>query len=150
MAANLKARASITIDSPRDRVWRALVDPNMIREYMFGADVRTSWEVGRPITWKGEMNGIAFEDKGVVLKFDTPKTLQFSHFSPLSRQPDLPENYHIITIDLAEADGETRVTLTQNRNETEEARQHSEQNWNLMLEGLKDVVENASSNRPSG
>jgi hypothetical protein len=33
------------------------------------------------------------------------------------------------------------VTLTQDKNEDEEARQHSEQNWQMMLDGLKKFVE---------
>jgi uncharacterized protein YndB with AHSA1/START domain len=150
MPVNLEARATIVIESPRFEVWHALVDPEIIKQYMFGAAVHTNWEVGRPITWKGEMNGTPFEDKGVVLKFDRPKTLRFSHFSPLSGAPDVPENYHTVTISLSDADGGTRVTLTQDNNESEEARQHSEENWALMLEGLKDVVENGDTDRPIG
>jgi uncharacterized protein YndB with AHSA1/START domain len=149
MRENLEARATIVIDSPRTDVWDALVDPATIREYMFGAEVYTNWEVGRPIRWKGEVDGTPFEDKGVVLTCDRPKTLRFSHFSPLSGVPDVPENYHTVTIDLADEERGTRVTLTQDHNETEGARQHAEQNWGLMLEGLKDVVENARPNRPT-
>jgi hypothetical protein len=33
------------------------------------------------------------------------------------------------------------VTLIQDNNETAEAREHSEKNWQMMLDGLKAVVE---------
>jgi hypothetical protein len=35
----------------------------------------------------------------------------------------------------------TRVTLSQDNNETEEAREHSTKNWAMMLAGLKKHVE---------
>ena len=47
-----------------------------------------------------------------------------------------------ITIDLFETKGETRVLLLQDNNPTESAREHSEQNWNMMLESLKKFIEN--------
>jgi hypothetical protein len=38
-----------------------LIDPNLIKEYMFGSLVETDWQVGSPIVWKGECgsNGAA-------------------------------------------------------------------------------------------
>jgi hypothetical protein len=48
------------------------------------------------------------------------------HFSPLSSQPDVPENYHNVTIELSGERRQTKVTLTQDNNENEEARQHND------------------------
>lgn len=45
---------------------------------------------------------------------------------------------------MAAADVGTIVTLAQDSNDTEEARQHSEGNWATMLAGLKDYVEGKS------
>jgi len=141
MTEDLIATSAITIDAPRSEVWNALTDSVAAKQYMFGADVRSDWKVGSPITWSGEFNGKAFEDKGEVLLADPGHLLQYSHFSPQSGQPDRPENYHIVTIELVETRDGTDVTLKQNNNETEEARKHSEQNWNTMLQSLKKVVE---------
>ena len=35
----------------------------------------------------------------------------------------------------------TRVSLSQDNNENDQAREHSEQNWKTMLEGLKKLLE---------
>ena len=35
---------------------------------MHGTNMQTTWEVGSPITWKGEWKGSAYEDKGTVLR----------------------------------------------------------------------------------
>jgi uncharacterized protein YndB with AHSA1/START domain len=135
------AKASVIVNAPAAEVWKALVTPETVKQYMFGATVASEWRPGSPITWKGEWQGKPFEDKGVILAFEPRRRLQYSHFSPLSEQPDRPENYHTVTIDLAEEGPRTRISLTQDKNPTEEARRHSEANWGTMLAGLKKVVE---------
>jgi hypothetical protein len=55
--------------------------------------------------------------------------LEYSHFSPLGGAPDLPENYHIVTVELSPDGGQTRVALSQDNNPTEHAREHAEKNW---------------------
>jgi uncharacterized protein YndB with AHSA1/START domain len=139
--ANLIARSSITIEAPPAKVWQALVTPAAIKQYMFGTNVTSDWKEGSPITWKGEWQGKAYEDKGVIRQFKPNQALQYTHFSPLAGLPDKPENYHTVSIQLSIDGNGTRVSLTQDNNPTEEARSHSEQNWKMMLEGLKKFVE---------
>jgi uncharacterized protein YndB with AHSA1/START domain len=138
---NLIARSSITIDAPPAKVWNALVTPAAIKQYMFGTNVTSDWKEGSPITWKGEWQGKAYEDKGVIRQFKPNQALQYTHFSPLAGLPDRPENYHTVSIQLSPDGNRTRVSLTQDNNPTEEARSHSEKNWKMMLDGLKKFVE---------
>ena len=141
MDKGLVAEASIDIDAPRARVWKALTDPASIKKYMFGADVTSDWKVGSPITWKGEWQGKKYEDKGVIQEMKPERTLQYSHFSPLAGKPDRPENYHTVTVDLSGQGDRTKVTLTQDNNSTEEARAQSEKNWAGMLQSLRKLLE---------
>ncbi len=137
----LVARATITITAYPQDVWAALVDPDAIRQYMFGTTVESEWRSGSPIVWKGEGQGRTYEDKGEILRLQPEKSLQYSHFSPLSELPDESGNYHTVTIDLSPEATGTRVTLTQDGSATADARDHSEENWNLMLSALKEYVE---------
>jgi uncharacterized protein YndB with AHSA1/START domain len=141
MDKNLIARSSITVQAPNEKVWKALVSPAAIREYMFGTHVVTDWKEGGPILWKGEWQGKAYEDKGVILQFKPGRTIHYSHFSPLSGLPDRPENYHTVTIELSREGAQTRVSLSQDNNPTEQDRQHSEANWGTMLASLKKYLE---------
>jgi uncharacterized protein YndB with AHSA1/START domain len=141
MDKNLIARASITINASSTTVWNALVDPEAIRHYMFGANVVSDWKEGSPIFWKGEWQGKSYEDKGVILQFKPERTLQYSHFSRLSGLPDRPENYHTVTIDMSGEGDKTRVSLAQDNNPTEQARAYSEKNWVMMLTALKKFLE---------
>ncbi|HET6267308.1 MAG TPA: SRPBCC family protein [Acidobacteriota bacterium] len=134
-----KVRISIVADAKR--VWDALTNPSTIKQYMFGTEVVSEWKEGGAITWKGEWNGKPYEDKGVILKFVPERQLQYTHFSPTSGKPDLPENYHTVTVELANDGRQTIVRLSQDNNPTEEARIHSEKNWQMMLDGLKKLLE---------
>jgi uncharacterized protein YndB with AHSA1/START domain len=141
MDTGLVARASVTLDAPIERVWDALVDSGAIKQYMFGTDVVTDWRRGSPIVWRGEWEGRAYEDKGVILDLKPRKRLQYTHFSPLSGVPDEPDNYHTVTIDLTSRGRQAIVSLTQDNHASEEARAHSEENWEMMLAGLKQYLE---------
>lgn len=134
------ARASTSIPVPLEKVWQALVDPSAIKRYMFGTNVVTSWREGSPITWSGQWQGKPYEDNGVILQFKPGQRLQYSHFSPLAGLPDKPENYHIVTIELSAEGQQTHVLLTQDNNPTEEARDHSEKNWRMMLTALTEFL----------
>ena len=142
MNKGLIAKASITINAPVDKVWDALINPDKIKQYMFGTNAVSDWKEGSPIVWKGEWEGKKYEDRGVILKLEPGHMIQYSHFSPLTGQPDLPENYHIVTIELSGKGKQTLVSLLQDNNATEEAREHSENNWNMMLVGMKKSLEN--------
>ena len=141
MDKNLIARAFVTINASTAKVWDALVNPEAIKHYMFGANVISDWHEGSPIVWKGEWQGKPYEDKGVILQFRPGQIIQYSHFSPLSGLPDKPENYHTVTIELSAEGNQTHISLAQDNNPTEQARAHSEKNWGMMLTALKKFLE---------
>lgn len=142
MDNRLLAKTSVTIEAPIAKVWDALVNPKKIKQYMFGTTVISDWEEGSSIAWKGEWKGKSYKDKGKILQLKPKEKLQYTHFSPLSGQEDKPENYHTVTIELNEQDGNVHLSLTQDNNDTEKARDHSEENWKKMLTELKRMVEN--------
>ncbi len=135
------AKVSDTVEAPIARVWDALVTPDIIKQYMFGAKVSSDWRVGSKISWSGEWQGKPYEDKGKILEFRPEERLSYSHFSPLLGKPDEPANYHRVVIELSERAGGTEVTISQDNNATDEARVHSAKNWRVMLDGLKQVLE---------
>ena len=141
MGTALIAKAAITVNVPRERVWNALMNPEAIKQYMFGTDVVSGWREGSRIVWKGEWQGKVYEDNGMILQLRPRRRIQYSHFSPLSSLPDKPENYHTVTIELSGDENETRISLSQDNNATEDARAHSEKNWGTMLAALKKFLE---------
>jgi uncharacterized protein YndB with AHSA1/START domain len=144
------AEKQISIDASVDAVWRALTDPSLVKQYLHGTNMETSWKVGSPITWKGEWKGKTYEDKGTVLAVEPKRLLRTTHWSPLGGSEDRPENYHTVTYELADNEGQTILTLKQDNNASqEEADTMAEKNWGPVLEGLKTVAEQAAA-RTSG
>ena len=141
MHTNLIAKTSTDIHASSEKVWDALINPAAIKQYMFGTNAVSDWRVGSPIVWKGEWQGKAYEDKGMILQFEPEHLIQYSHFSPLSGMPDKPENYHNVTIELSAKGDQTHVALSQDNNASEEERGHSEELWGMMLTALKKFLE---------
>lgn len=135
------AKAKTTIHASVSKVWQALVNPEIIKQYLFNTEVISDWKVGSPVIYKGEWEGKAFEDKGEILEIEPGKVLKSTHWSPLSGAPDSPENYHTVTYTLSAHDDSTEVTITQDNNATEQEKAHSEKNWEIVLAGMKKLLE---------
>ena len=72
----------MNVDADPQTVWRALTDPDQVSRWMVGTEVSSDWRVGSPITWRGEMDGRSYEDKGEILAVDEPTRLSMTHYSP--------------------------------------------------------------------
>ena len=142
--AGYLATAETDIDASTAEVWAALTDPAAIARYMFGSQVETDWQQGSPIVWRGEYDGKPYEDKGQILEVVPGQRLVVTHFSPLSGQADVPENYHTLTYLLGTADGRTHLSLSQDGSASEEEAEHSRGMWQSVLDGLKGVAEQSA------
>lgn len=141
MRDDLRTESSITINAPAARVWEALTTPDLIKQWFFGVDTVTDWMVGSPITHRGEYQGKPYEDKGSILQIEPPTLLVHSHWSPLSRLPDSPENYQRVSWALSERHGETELTITEANLPSEEAKAISEKSWQTVLGNLKRLLQ---------
>ena len=135
------SKTSTTINAPASKVWNALTKPDLIKQYLFGTQVTTDWQVGSPISYKGIWNGKAYEDKGRVLQMEVGKLLVSTYWSSLSGLPDVPANYKTVRYELNTEGNRTRLTITQDNNDSQEEASHSEQNWILVLDGIKKLLE---------
>lgn len=142
MNATITGKVSITINAPISKVWDAVINPVQIKKYLFGTDTISDWKVGRPIVFKGEWEGKPYEDKGTILEIEKERILKYDYWSSMSGKEEKPENYQVITYQLEEINGQTRFSLLQENCPTEEAREHSESNWNYVLATMKEMLEN--------
>lgn len=141
MSQNLIAKVDVIVHAPVAKVWKALTDPKIIKQYLFGTEVVTDWKIGGSIIWKGIWQGNPYEDKGEILQIIPEKLLETTYWSSMAGLPDKPENYKKVTYQLVEANGNTKLFLTQNNNSTDEDKNHSEKNWRMVLDGLKKLLE---------
>jgi uncharacterized protein YndB with AHSA1/START domain len=141
MSLNLIAKTSTTISAPAPRVWDALTNPKLIKQYFFGSEAISDWKEGSTLNFRGEWEGKEYLDKGTILRSEPNKLFQYSYYSSFSDLPDKPENYATVAYELREEDGATTLTVKQENIANEEARKNSEKNWEQVLQSLKDLLE---------
>ena len=137
-----KLQKTYGIKADPSKVWDALTNPALIRQYFFGTEAISDWKQGSTITYSGEWEGKPYEDKGVILKIEPEKLLVVNYWSSRSGKPDKPENYSPYEYRLAESKQGTSLTLVQEgKFESEESRAKAWQHWDVVINGLKELVE---------
>ena len=141
MKSEITANAIINIKATASEVWRALTVPELIKQYFFGTEAISDWQEGSPIVFKGEWEGKSYEDKGIILIVEPDKLFRYNYWSSTSGIEDHPENYMVVTYELFEEGGVTTLTLTQENIPDEERKVHSEQSWRMVMNGMKEMLE---------
>ncbi len=141
MSKKFIAKQAVVINAPSRKVWDALANPEIARQYMFGTNAISDWKKVGSIVAEQELQGRSYKDKGVLLRLEPERLIKYSYYSPLSGLPDTPENYHTVTVELSDAETCTILLLSQDNNPTQQARDHSKNNWGMMLTGLKNLLE---------
>ena len=135
------ARASIEIDASSADVWDAHVNPTTAKKYFFGAEVRSDWTEGSPITFTGSFNGISFHEKGTILQCQPGRLLQYSHWSDLEPLPDLQENYRTWTFRIDSAGPRVVLSVVEDNIPDDTKRARSDEFWSGVLTTIKRIVE---------
>ena len=141
MASTFTAAVTITINADVSAVWKALTDPAMIKQYLFGTQTDTDWKQGSPIYFRGEWQGTTYEDKGTILDNQPGRLISYTYWSSMSGTPDIPENYAVVTYELEQRQDGVALTIRQRGIRSEESRKHSEQNWGSVLNAIKILIE---------
>jgi uncharacterized protein YndB with AHSA1/START domain len=137
----LELKISFLFRASAATVWHALTDKETIRQYFFGTEATSDWKAGSKLTFTGVWEGKTYEDKGTILESQPGKKLKYSYWSSFSGTEDKPENYANITYQLEEKGDTTYLTIIQDGIANEEAREHSRQNWTMVMDGMKKIVE---------
>jgi len=119
------AKRSIIINASPARVWDALINPEIIKQYLFGTQAISNWKVGDSITYKGTWEGKSYEDKGKILQLIPERIFQSTYWSSMSGTEDRPENYATLTYEIESRPNGTLLTVSQDNNASKEASEHS-------------------------
>jgi len=139
----------IEIKAPASSVWDALTNPAMTKQYMFGCETISDWEIGSELLWQGEYEGkkMVFV-KGHIVELEPYGLLSYTVIDPNGTIPDIPENYLTVSYLLEQKEGSTLLTVTQGdyNKVAEGARRFEEssnggEGWNPILKAIKELVE---------
>jgi uncharacterized protein YndB with AHSA1/START domain len=136
----LTLKTTVTFNEPIAKVWQGITDPALVKKYFFGTDLKSDFKKGSRITFSGEWEGKTYVDGGTILEIEAPRLLKYDYWSSMAGTEDKPENYADVTYQLAESDGVTTLTITQDKVKSQQAMEHSEQNWQMIFDGLKELL----------
>jgi uncharacterized protein YndB with AHSA1/START domain len=139
MAKNISI---IYIKAPIEKVWEAITVPAFVKQWQFGSDLITTWEVGNDIRFETEWEGQIFKQWGKVLEFNPHKILRYSLFAARPDLEDKPENYFEMQYLLHDETGLTKLEIIQVDNRVGAKQEPPQGEENPMLAGLKGVLEN--------
>jgi uncharacterized protein YndB with AHSA1/START domain len=141
MDKELKLSASIDINASIDKVWFALTNKEMIKQYFWGTEINTDWKKGSPISFTGTWEETTYEDKGFILEIEKEKIFKHSYWSSFWGTDYNPEDFSIITYELSTNGPQTTLSITQEGFKDEQSREHSVGNWKNILDNIKNLVE---------
>ena len=148
--SELLIKNSITINAAAQAVWKALVDPEQTKKYMFGCETVSDWKVGSSLLWRMNYEGKELVAvKGSILEIAPGKKLVYTVFDPNNAtMKDIPENYLTVRYELESEGNETILNVTQgdyNKVADGERRYKESYNngegWNPILVEIKKLVE---------
>ena len=142
MQTGINGSLATAIKAPVEKVWDALVNPAIIKQYLFGTNARSDWKAGSPIYFEGEWEGKTYQDKGTILEIIPNELLKYDYWSSMSKMEDKPENYMVITFRISKDENDhTMLSLLQENIADEQTKNHSMENWQMVIGNLKRILE---------
>jgi uncharacterized protein YndB with AHSA1/START domain len=129
----------IYIKASPERLWTALTDPELSRQYFDGAAVVSSWEVGAPYEYTSDQGPRV---RGEIVELDAPRRLVMT-FSLLGDPEAAAEAPSRVTWEIEPAgDDSCRLTLTHSDfGGLSKTWAITEPMWSPIVSGLKTLVE---------
>jgi uncharacterized protein YndB with AHSA1/START domain len=140
MQTQYKSVTLFTMKAPKEKVWHALTNPELVKQYFFGTNLSAEWKEGGMIYFRGEWEGKPYEDKGIITAIKENELLCYDYKSSWDTLPDVRENYMPIEYRLSEVNGVTTLEILQGTT-TQEQADHTAENWKMVMNGMKDLVE---------
>ena len=138
---SFKVQKHIDIKASKEKVWDALTNPNVIKQYLFGTEAISEWKEGSTLIFQGGYDGVDYADKGIIKRFEVGEVFQYTYLSTFSGLEDKKENYHLITYTLESMQIGVSLNLKHENIQNEKAREHANKNWDFVLKEIKEITE---------
>lgn len=110
----------IFVKAPIKAVFEALTTSDKIIQYFPLNNVISNWQLGSEVLYKGEIEGNAFTDYGIIKEFSVPTKYSYSYWSDNHGTERIPENHLVISYTLTSLKDGTQLELQQLNIKSEE------------------------------
>lgn len=138
MATNI---STIALSAPIEKVWHALTQPALVKQWQYGSDLITDWTVGHEIRFRNEWEGQVFEQWGTILEVIPNQKIKYSLFFPRPELEDKPDNYFIMSYILSEENQKVKLEILQEDNRPGAVQEKPQGEENPVLQALKNLIE---------
>ena len=138
MARNI---SSIEINASPEKIWDLLTKPALVKLWQYGSELLTTWEPGSDIRFRTEWEGKIYEQWGKVFEMKPNKLIRYSLFAPRPGLDDKAENHFIMTYNLSEENGKTRLEIIQEDNRPGAVQEEPQGEENPVLSSLRELAE---------
>ena len=107
---------SVIIDAPAFKVFEALTQPELVKQWQFGKTVQCDWQIGNAIKFIAETEGKVLAQWGTILEIRPNELLKYDLFTPAPGIEEKPEHYNITSYILTNENGKTHIELIQEDN----------------------------------
>ncbi len=108
--------STISTKAPAQKVFDALTQPELVKQWQYGKQLITDWQVGGAIRFSAEYEGKSLEQWGTVLDLRPNELVKYNLFTPRPNQEDRIENYTITSYVITRENGTTHIQLIQEDN----------------------------------
>lgn len=131
---------SIAINASPAAIWEALTVPAVMQRWIIDVPIQIiiTPRSGGQLQLSGDLHGIPFDNHGEILHWKPELFLQYTYWSSLSQQADVPENYALISFRLDEPG---QLHFTQENILTAPTYHHFNFYWNTALALIKNICE---------
>ena len=138
MAKNISI---IKINASTQKVWDTITKPELVKQWQYGSDLLTTWEIGSDIKFRTVWENKVFEQWGKVLEFRPNELVKYNLFAPRPGLEDKPENYFVMSYVLTVENGQTKLEIIQEDNRPNAVQEEPQGEENAVLMSLKRLAE---------
>jgi uncharacterized protein YndB with AHSA1/START domain len=133
--------SQVQIAASLTKVWEALTIPRLVKQWQYGSDLQTNWQIGSRIRFRTVWQETIFEQWGTVLEFQPKNLIRYSLFVPRPNLEDKPENYFTMTYRLTENSNSVSLEIIREDDRPGAIQEGVQGEDNPILAELKKVAE---------
>ena len=144
----MRLEKTVLLQAEPSAVWNALTNPELTKKYFFGCEAISDWKIGSPLHYQTVTDGQAtVHVKGVIRAFEPGRYLEATCVA--AGFENVPGKETVVTYSLTEGPDGTTLHVTQGEFEDEETCRQNAASCDLILAGLKKLVEEPAARQGS-
>jgi len=140
MDKNLIIKKERLVKADSKKIWDTITEPTTDWNGVV-IETKSEWKPNSEIIFSFVWEGKPYSDKGIIIDFEIEKKFSHTYWSAFSGLPDEKVNYSKVQYELIPTDIGTILKLTHSDFATETMYQHSDKNWEVTLDKIKEQCE---------